>query len=201
MGKRAPGLLALIAAVALASAAQAQICAGYPSPERGMYFGGRVDLLRGDNAYGVEANYNVPGPLGLYGGTNVIFPAIGGNDLDGAVFAGVALQTPALAPMLGPDVSACAVAEIRNVSADGFSRTQIPLGFGVGGRLGPPGVAAYVQPQLVFASTGGGGLNGHFALKAGTTMGLGVLSLGVEARKAFEFYSRTTFSVRAAIAF
>ena len=66
------GFLAAVATVAFAATADAQICAGYPTGDRGMYFGARADFPEDLDSYGVEANYNFSGPLGVYGGLNVI---------------------------------------------------------------------------------------------------------------------------------
>src|SRR5690349_1847510 len=70
--KKTAGFLAVAAAVAMALPAEAQICAGYPTGDRGLYFGARADFPENVDSYGVEANYNFSGPLGVYGGLNVL---------------------------------------------------------------------------------------------------------------------------------
>ena len=155
--KKTAGFLAAVATVALAAPAQAQVCAGYPTGDRGMYFGGRADFPENADSYGVEANYNFSGPLGVYGGLNVISGEDDGGEGDDddsvdELYAGVAFEVATLGLMIGPRVSACLVGEVRNMSEDGVYLQEIPIGLGIGASLGVPGVpsvSGYVQPQLV----------------------------------------------------
>ena len=209
MKKSVAGLLAAFATVAIANTAGAQICAGYPSSDRGFYFGARADFPDNGNSYGVEANYNFSGPLGVYGGLNVLStddaPA-GADDSSDELFAGVAFEAASLGLMIGPRFSACGVAELRNVSEEGNSRTQIPLGIGVGASLGVPGIEAsgYVQPQIVFSRAEFGGVEGDFendfAVKAGVMGSLGLFTVGGEVRHFFIDGAEPTFGIRVGIA-
>jgi hypothetical protein len=209
MKKSVAGLFAAVATLAFAGTAQAQICAGYPSSDRGFYFGARADFPDETDSYGVEANYNFSGPLGVYAGLNVISAEDGeegeDNSLD-ELYAGVAFEAASLGLMIGPRVSACAVGEVRNISEDGFGLTQIPLGVGVGASLGIPGIraAGYVQPQIVFSRVEFGGeasdFENDFAIKAGVMGGVGLVTVGGELRHFFVDEAETTFGIRVGIA-
>jgi hypothetical protein len=202
------GLFAAVATLAFAGTAQAQICAGYPSSDRGFYFGARADFPEEADSYGVEANYNFSGPLGVYAGLNVLSAEdeeAGDESLD-ELYAGVAFEAASLGLMIGPRVSACAVGEVRNISEDGFGLTQIPLGVGVGASLGIPGIraAGYVQPQIVFSRVEFGGetsdFENDFAVKAGIMGGVGLITVGGELRHYFVDDAETTFGIRVGIA-
>lgn len=208
MKKSVAGLFAAVATLAFAGTAQAQICAGYPSSDRGFYFGGRADFPDGGDSYGVEANYNFSGPLGVYAGLNVLSDEDAGEDDESLdeLYAGVAFEAASLGLMIGPRVSACAVGEVRNISEDGFGLTQIPLGVGVGASLGLPGIraAGYVQPQIVFSRVEFAGetsdFQNDFAIKAGVMGGLGLVTVGGEVRHFFVDDAETTFGIRFGIA-
>ena len=214
--KKTAGFLAAAAAVALAVPAQAQICAGYPTGDRGMYFGGRADFPDEVKSYGVEANYNFSGPLGVYGGLNVLSPEDDGpGEDDGSVdelYAGVAFEAASLGLMIGPRVSACLVGEVRNMSEDGVSYNEFPIGLGIGASLGVPGipVSGYVQPQLVISRIDIDELDidetdTSFGIKAGANIGFGLITVGGEVRHLFidedDLFLRdeTTFGIRAGI--
>lgn len=216
MKKATAGLLAAVATITLADVAQAQVCAGYPSSDRGFYFGARADFPEDLDSYGVEANYNFSGPLGVYGGLNVISAEEEGEDDDSLdeLFLGVALEAPSLGLMIGPRVSACGVGEIRNISEDGDSYTEIPLGIGIGASLGVPGipVSGYVQPQLIISHVSVEDLDSetdtNFGIKAGANVGFGLVTVGGEVRHIFmdeledqigAFRDETTFGIRVGI--
>ncbi|HLM68886.1 MAG TPA: hypothetical protein VK358_15210, partial [Longimicrobium sp.] len=128
-------LLAAAATVALAGTAQAQACAGFPSSDRGFYFGGRADFPEGGDSYGVEAAYNAAGPLSVFGGLNVV--SADGSDEDVNVYrAGAAFEIASLGLMIGPRVSVCPVAEVSWFSENDVTALQIPIGVGIGAELG-----------------------------------------------------------------
>ena len=211
------GFLAAVATVAFAGTAQAQICAGYPTGDRGMYFGARADFPEDLDSYGVEANYNFSGPLGVYGGLNVISAE---DEVEGEedesldeLYAGVAFETPSLGLMIGPRVSACLVGEVRNMSEDGVTYNEFPIGLGVGASLGVPGipVSAYVQPQLLISRISVEDVDSetetNFGVKAGANIGFGLFTLGGEVRHLFidedalVLRDETTFGIRAGVRF
>ncbi|HEY0022163.1 MAG TPA: hypothetical protein VGB24_04610 [Longimicrobium sp.] len=209
MKKSVAGLFAVVATVAFAGTAQAQICAGYPSSDRGFYFGARADFPENVDSYGVEANYNFSGPLGVYGGLNVISNENDNSDEESndELFAGVAFEVASLGLMVGPRVSVCPVGELRNIKQyNGDSYTAVPVGLGVGASLGIPGIraAGYVQPQIVFSRVEAGGQTGDFqndfAVKAGVMGGVGLLTVGGELRHHFVDNAQTTFGIRVGIA-
>ena len=146
--------------------AQAQVCAGYPTGDRGMYFGGRADFPENADSYGVEANYNFSGPLGVYGGLNVISgedTGATGDDDDSVdeLYAGVAFEAANLGLMIGPRVSACLVGEIRNMSEDGVYLQRDPGRAGDRGQPGRAGrgglrlraAAGGIQPHLTWTTS------------------------------------------------
>ena len=197
--KKAAGLLAALATVALAAPAQAQICAGYPSSDRGFYFGGRADFPEDLDSFGVEANYNASGPLGVYGGLNVVSI----EDLDDSdfnvFFVGAAFEVASLGAIIGPEVSVCPNVEVH-FSDEDDSGTVIPIGLGIGGSLGTPGVAIhpYVNPQLFIINTGGDDseTETEFGGKAGVMLGIGMFSVGGEVQQIFVDDSDPVFGIR-----
>jgi hypothetical protein len=211
------GFLAAVATVAFASTAQAQICAGYPTGDRGLYFGARADFPQDLDSYGVEANYNFSGPLGVYGGLNVISSD---DDLDEGeedesedeLYAGVAFEVASLGLMIGPRVSACPVVEGRFIDFEGLGNVmQFPIGFGVGASLGVPGipVSGYVQPQLVITRFDfdddvietDSETETDFGIKAGANIGFGLFTVGGEVRHVFIDEADPVFGIRAGIRF
>ncbi|HEX8393603.1 MAG TPA: hypothetical protein VF665_14760 [Longimicrobium sp.] len=211
MKKAAAGLFAVLATVTLAGTASAQVCAGYPSSDRGFYFGGRADFPENGDSFGVEADYNASGPLGVYGGLNVLSGE--GDDEDeesfNEYFAGVAFETPSLGLMIGPRVSACPVVEGRLLSIDGLGDfVQIPIGLGIGADLGipvGPSVSGYVQPQLVISRFNpeddafDSDSETNFGIKAGAMVGFSLLTIGGEVRHVFQEDADPQFGIRVGI--
>lgn len=214
--KKTAGFLAVAAAMAMAVPAGAQVCAGYPTGDRGLYFGGRADFPDNVDSYGVEANYNFSGPLGVYGGLNVLSAEDDEVDDESVdeLYAGVAFEAANLGLMIGPRVSACLVGEVRNMSEEGVSYNEFPIGLGIGASLGVPGipVTGYVQPQLVISRIDIEDLDidetdTSFGIKAGANVGFGLISIGGEVRHLFidedDLFLRdeTTFGIRAGVRF
>jgi hypothetical protein len=204
--------LAAVATVAFASTAQAQICAGFPTGDRGLYFGGRADFPDGGDSYGVEANYNASGPLGVYGGLDVV-SADGGGDDQNIYRAGLAFEVASLGLMIGPRVSACPVVEGRYASQEGLGNVlQVPIGLGLGANLGMPllpSLAGYVQPQLVITHFNPDEdlplvedeTETDFGVKAGVMAGFGLISVGGEVQHVFVDGADPMFGVRVGLRF
>lgn len=180
--------LAFAATLAFAGAAQAQVCVGYPSSERGFYFGGRADFPDGGDSFGVEANYNPSGPLGVYGGLNVVSTDGQANSDVNVYFVGAAFEVASLGAFIGPQVSVCPNIEV-NFSDEDDSGQIIPIGIGFGGSLGTPGVAIhpYANPQLVIFRTGGANsaTETEFGFRGGVMLGIGMFSVGGEINHLF----------------
>lgn len=207
------GFLAAVATVAFASTAQAQICAGFPTNDRGMYFGGRADFPEDVDSYGVEANYNFSGPLGVYAGLNVLSEDGDAEDEESEdeIYGGLAFEVASLGLMIGPRVSACPVVEARYIDFEGLGTyTQIPIGFGVGASLGIPmlpSASAYVQPQLVITrlnfdddlTDADTETETDFGLKAGANVGFGLITVGGEVRHVFVDEADPVFGIRVGI--
>lgn len=192
-------LFAAAATVALAGTAQAQICASYPSSDRGFYFGGRADFPEAIDSYGVEANYNASGPLGVYGGLNVR-SLEDVDDSDVNIFnVGVAFEIASLGAMIGPQVSVCPNIEVQ-FTDDSDEGQIIPIGLGIGGSLGTPAVAIhpYVNPQLIIFRSGGddSDTETEFGARAGVMLGFGMFSVGGEVRHYFIDESDPVFGIR-----
>ncbi|MBB4636217.1 outer membrane beta-barrel protein [Longimicrobium terrae] len=209
MKKAAAGLFAVLATAALAGTASAQVCAGFPSSDRGFYFGGRADFPEDQDSFGVEANYNAAGPIGVYGGLNVItIDEVEDSDTN-EFFAGVAFETPALGMMIGPRVSACPVIEGRVRSFEDFGDlVQVPIGLGLGADLGipvGPSVSGYVQPQVVFSRFNPEDddidteTETDFGIKAGANIGFSLLTIGGEVRHVFQEDADPLFAIRVGI--
>jgi hypothetical protein len=205
MRKSTVGILAAVAAVGFAQAAEAQLCAGFPSSQRGFYFGGRMDFPSGsDNSLGVEAAYNAAGPLAVFGGLNVIDH---GDHSDNQFRAGVALEVAQLGAFIGPRVSACPTAEVRWISDDDDeTRMEIPVGLGIGADLGlpaGPSVSGYVIPQIVFRRQSVTGLetvsSSDFGVTGGVMVGLGQIVVGGELRHIFISGEDPEFGIRVGI--
>lgn len=197
--KKSAGLLAALATVALAGTAQAQICAGFPSSDRGFYFGGRADFPENLDSFGVEANYNPAGPLGVYGGLNVVsVEEVDDSDVN-LFHVGVAFDVAALGAMIGPQVSVCPNVEVQFSDEDDYGQI-IPIGIGFGGSLGTPGMAIqpYVNPQLVIFRSGGDDseTETEFGARAGVMVGLGMFSVGGEVRHYFIDNADPQFGIR-----
>lgn len=189
-------LLAAAATIALAGSAQAQICAGFPTSDRGFYFGGRADFPDGGNSFGVEANYKSSGPLGVYGGMNVLSI----EDVDDSDFnvyhVGAAFEIASLGAMIGPQISVCPNVEVQ-FSDEDDSGQVIPIGLGFGASLGTPGVGIhpYVNPQLVIIN-GNDDTQTEFGARAGVMLGIGMFSVGGEVRHFFIDEADPVFGIR-----
>lgn len=209
MKKSTVGILAAVAALGFAQVAEAQVCAGFPSSERGFYFGARYDFgstqFPGDDitALGVEAAYNAAGPLSVFGGLNVVsHDHDGESDSVNQFRIGAAFEVPALAAMMGPRISACPMVEARIVSENDATFMEIPLGLGIGGDLNfgtGPNLSAYVQPQIVFFRLSGDGATiseNDFGITTGVMAGFGQVTVGGELRHIFDTGRDPVFGIR-----
>ncbi|HYR12255.1 MAG TPA: hypothetical protein VEQ60_30995 [Longimicrobium sp.] len=203
-------LFAAAATVALAGTAQAQICAGYPSSDRGFYFGGRADFPDGGDSFGVEAAYNASGPLSVFGGVNVV-SVEDVDDSDTNIYrAGAAFEVASLGLMIGPQVSVCPVAEVNWASEDDVTLMQIPIGVGIGGSLGipiGPSVSGYVVPALVVTRLDvpdddpifEDETETDFGVRGGVNVGFGLFTVGGEVQHVFVDEADPVFGIRVGI--
>jgi hypothetical protein len=197
--------VAALAAGVVTNAAEAQICAGFPAPERGFYFGGRIDFPPdGFNSLGVEAAYNLAGPASVFGGLNVISHDDDDDSLN-QFRVGAAFELPTLGAMLGPQVSVCPLAEARWITEGGATFMEIPIGLGIGANLGTPGgpaIMPYVRPELVIFRLSGGGTSEtetEFGITGGAMVGLGMFMIGGEVRHIFITDRDPVFGIRVGI--
>jgi hypothetical protein len=212
MKKMASVLSGLLAALVLAPAAGAQICAGFPTADRQFSFGGGVSFPEGLDQFSIDASYNMMGPLSVFGGMTIIEEEQNVGDIrsDETFEIGAAFDVPALGGALGAGfgvpISACPLVSLQYTGAENGSLTRIPLGFGVGAGL-PVGTGAsllpYVIPQLVFSrySFDGGVADGSttetdFALRAGALIGFGMFYFGGEVGQVFGTGRDALFGIR-----
>jgi hypothetical protein len=203
MKKNFVSMMAAAAALTLAGSAQAQICAGFPTGDRGMYFGGRIDFPEGQNSMGVEANYNAAGPLGIHGGLDIVSTE-DVDDSDVNVYnVGASFEVASLGAMIGPRVSVCPQASIY-FSDEEDSGWAIPIGIGLGADLGVPGlpVHGYAIPQLVISHSEVLDENEtDFGVRAGATFGFGMFSIGGEVQHVFIDGADPVFGIRGGVRF
>jgi len=187
----------------VAGGAQAQICAGYPTGLAGFYFGARADFPEALNSVGVEAAYNMAGPLALQAGMDIV-SIEDVDDSDENVFnVGASLDIASLGAMIGPRVSVCPQARVVFSDAED-SNMAIPIGLGIGGDLGLPGTAlsAYAIPQLVILRTeilDETETETEFGFRGGVNLGLGIFNVGGEVQHLFIDGSDPVFGIRAGI--
>lgn len=218
MTKPASGLLAALAALALASPAGAQLCAGLPTADRQLSAGAFAHFPEGIDRYGVDASYNFSGPLSLfaaYARTELEEPFTApdaltqeGEGSDTYTFGAAVELTPTFLsslPLAG--VSLCPVGSF-GVTPGGEAGDiyRAPVGVGLGARLsaGAGGtIAPYVVPQMVFGKLDVPGLDtgwqSDFGLRGGVLVELGPLYLGAEADRLLVESSETVLGLRAGI--
>jgi hypothetical protein len=201
-------LMAAAATFALAGSAQAQVCAGFPSSERGFYFGGRADFPEDIDSYGVEAAYNAAGPLSVWGGLNVLSAEDDGGDDESVneFRVGAAFEIASLGAMLGPQFSVCPGAEVSWISEDDVTAMQIPIGLGLGADLGTgagPAISAYAIPALVISRLDVPDDSGFddetetdFGIRGGVNVGFGIVTVGGEVQHLFVDDADPVFGIR-----
>ena len=196
-------VFAVVAAAAIALPAQAQICSGFPASPRGFYFGARADFPTDLDSFGVEAAYNAAGPLGVYGGLDVV-SVEDVDDSDANVYrVGASFEIASLGAFIGPSVSACPVVEVN--FTDDSDAMAIPIGLGFGGDLGTPGMSIqpYVIPQLVISRfdnlVGDTETETDFGIRGGVMLDLGMFSVGGEVNHLFVEEADPTFGIRVGV--
>jgi hypothetical protein len=204
MRKSLVSLLA-VAALTVASSAEAQICAGNPNGALGLFFGGRAATNDGDSRFGAEGGVRIPGGLGVSAGVDVY---TAGHDTN-EYFGRVAMEAASLGLMIGPKVSACPQVELRHADVDGLGTlTTVPIGIGIGAGLSTlvgPSVQGYVIPQVVtsHASFDDDALDDdtstHFGFRGGAMLGFGTFFLGGELEHVFSHDAKPTFGLRAGL--
>ncbi|HEX2204329.1 MAG TPA: hypothetical protein VHG91_13555 [Longimicrobium sp.] len=202
--------LAAVATLALTGTAQAQICAGFPTIDRGFSFGASVQLPEGadfGDVYGVDASYNASGPLALFGGLTV---AEGGAEDLEIYEVGLALETPSIGLMIGPSVSACPQVSVQFADEAGGSTINVPVGFGIGANLTQGtglAIMPYVIPQVVFARFNADDdfplledeSDTFFGIEGGVLVGMGMFFFGGTIDHVFEDGADPVFGIRAGI--
>jgi hypothetical protein len=203
--------LAMLAAT-LAGSAQAQVCASFPTVDRGFSLGARADFPDELDSFGVEASYNAAGPLSVFGGVNVLSADIEDSDSQDVFFAGLAFETPQIAAMMGPRASVCPQVRIDYADTDIGTAMSIPVGLGFAGTFATspagPTISPYVIPQVVFSrfdlddDLGGESTSDtNFGIRGGALVTFGMFFLGGEANFLAGDNSDTTLGIRAGVRF
>lgn len=205
--------IAVVAAATLAGSAQAQVCASYPTVDNGFSLGGRIDFPEDLDSFGVEGSYNARGPLSVFAGLNVL--SLDGGDDSGldVYFAGLALETPQIAGLLGPSVSACPQARVEYVDTGFGTSLNFPVGLGFGATLATspagPTISPYVIPQVVFSrfdadedlGAEADGSDTNFGVRGGALVTFGMFFVGGELNFLAADNSDSVFGLRAGVRF
>lgn len=176
MRRLLPSLFLLLAA---AGPLGAQACIGLPLPDGGLWIAGTFggDPLR----YGAEATLNLAGPLAL--SADYLGAA---EDQEGYTLgARAAYELPLAAASLCPTVGVRRT-RVDVAGGEDFTRTLLPVGFGVGRTLPLSPSAAltvFALPEYAFVLENEGREDaGVFSSEFGALLGLGPLYLGASVR-------------------
>jgi len=203
-------LLGLVAAGVLAAAGPipAQICAGNPNGEYGLFLGGSAQLS-GDEHLGAEVGLVTPGGLGISGGLNRFSGESDAEDVTQYV-GRLALETRALGIPVGPRISLCPQAGVAYTSTSEGSVASIPLGLGLGATFSPligPSLQGYVIPQVVLTRIDSDvpavddADSTDFGARVGAFLGTGSLYVGGEWVRVFRDDSDSSFHLRVGLRF
>jgi len=200
------GLLTAAAAAFFTTTAAAQVCVGYPTVDRGMSFGASLDFPDGGDRWGVEASYDVQGPLSLFGGVDVT-SVDGVDDSTDTFFIGGAANLFSL-PLgtTGNALGVCPTAQFRYTDFEGGSLIQLPIGLGVGTSISvTPTVPLmpYAIPSIVMSrfsvDDGDSETEWDFGIRAGALVGFGIVFVGAEVEHIAQEEGDTVFGIRAGI--
>lgn len=188
MRKIAAGVLPVLALAFSSAGAGAQACAGLPTVDGQLSFGGSVYLPRDGSQWGVEASYDAEGPYSFFGGLSVVKPDDGGASEDAVGVGGayVVRNSP-----LGPRAQVCPTAAVGYNNVPGLgTATSLTLGVGIGGAVPERAGASihpYAIPQVVLSQfngdddspLGAGDASDiNFAITGGVLVGFGSLWIG-----------------------
>ncbi len=194
------GILSAFAAC-LATPAQAQICAGFPTAEREFTIGASVDFPERLNPRGAEASWNVPGPFAVAAGASVV--SVEGDDgiLAQSVSAGASYAL--LGDPSGARGQVCPLAALGYTTSDDLgSAASLSLGVGLGLNLSASrtfGIYPYAAPQVVLSrSTFNGDTDGStdLAVTGGVLVGVGALWVGPTVAYLVEDGAEPVFGIR-----
>jgi hypothetical protein len=201
-------LVAMMAACAssLASTAEAQICAGFPTADRQFYVGANLHLPEDANQFGVEAAYNASGPFAIHGGVSWLSAD---DDTDLTVLTGGAAFDFAFpGSPTRPFFSVCPLVEIDYAKEGDVTFRDIPVGVGVGSSIpigagGQNSLMPFIIPAVVFSRVsiddGDSSSDTNFALRGGAILGFGSFFLGAEVAHVFEDAGDPVFGFRAGL--
>ena len=145
--------MAAVAGVALAPAAQAQVCAGFPTRENQAEIHALANFPSNVDQFGVEGSFNFNGPLSANAGYIYSKEQGPGGDHLNTFRVGAAFDISSSVGAMLPGISVCPNVRADFSSQDGTDFIQIPIGLGLGASL-PLGaqevtLTPYVIPALV----------------------------------------------------
>lgn len=145
--------MAAVAGVALASTAQAQICAGFPTRENQGEIHALANFPSDIDQFGVEGSFNFAGPFSASAGYIYSKEQGTGGDHLNTFRVGAALDITSYVGGILPGLSVCPNVRADFSSQNGVDLYEIPVGLGLGLSLplGAPDVTLtpYAIPALV----------------------------------------------------
>jgi hypothetical protein len=191
-----------LAAVWIASAAEAQICAGFPTADREFTIGGNVQFPEGLYHRGAEISYNLPGPLSVAGGAAVVSL----EDERPLVAQGVSAMASyhLLGSSTGAGGQVCPFVGLGYTWSDDFGTSSSlsgGLGLGINISMGRNfGVYPYIAPQVVLASASfEDGSSTATAISGGLIIGVGPVWIGPVATRLIEGDGDVVYGIRAGL--
>ena len=226
-GKTLFASLAVVGLGAFATAAEAQVCIGFPNQPAQAAVALSSNFPADADQFGVEGSMNLEGPLAVHAGYQRTTARGQAGGHANTFRAGAALEVTER--YVGPfalHLSACPTVSASLTRMEGAEVWQVPLGVGIGGRIeaGPQGTLEfmpYAVPQLVWtrARVEQGVQPGLFdplfgrqaavaereqtdlGLRTGVLVGAGRLYLGGEYSNVFNDGLGGTFGVKAGVRF
>ena len=199
------GTLTALAVALFAPAAGAQICAGFPTVDRQFSFGASLDFPEGGDRWGVEASYDLAGPLGVFGGLEVTNPDGEGDSFD-TYHGGAAFTLLNLEAGLPLAVSVCPTAQLGYTDVELGSLIQVPIGLGFGTYLSvAPAIPLmpYAIPQIVMSRFEIDDVDSEtewdFGFRGGVLVGFGIVFVGGEINHTFVEGADPSFGIRGGI--
>jgi hypothetical protein len=194
------GIVPAVAAC-LASAAEAQVCAGFPTADREFTIGASTNFPEGLNPRGVEVSYNAPGPLSVVGGASVVSIENDEGILAESVLVGASYTL--LGSQTGAGGQVCPITSLGYSWSDDLGTSgSLSVGLGLGANLSLNrtfGVYPYVAPQVVLsrASLDGDTETGaDLGVAGGVMVGIGALWVGPSVTHVVESGADPVFGIR-----
>jgi hypothetical protein len=197
--------MAAVFGLVMAADAQAQFCVGYPTVGGQGSVGVRAAFPDRGDIFGVEASYNMAGPLSVFGSFNLWSPSAPADaDNVNILGAGVAFDISNMVPPMLPGFSVCPTAGISFFTRNDQNHMEIPIGLGIGADFGTPGgpsVMPYAIPHVRLIRIGDADPRNPFGLEAGFLARFGAFHAGVSLNRLFEDDATNDLSIRVGMTF